>query len=268
MFGSSKYTLHSSQGYELLKIKAKIKNAENLVFIHGMFGGLSNFDPLLDCLENYSIFVPSIPLYELKKSDLTIPRLAEWLNKFIEELDIKDPILLGNSMGGHIALEYTHKFSSKVKALLLAGSSGLLEYDFGSTFPKRKSREYLKEKANMTFYEDLADDVIVDELMAVVNSRKKILSLLKITRSTHSFNMEDKLPKIKQPTLLVWGKQDIVTPPKVAKQFHDLLPNSELHFLDRCGHAPMMERPKEFTRIMNEFLLKIEKNNRSKKQIS
>lgn len=267
MFGSSKYKLHHENGYKFLKISDQSDSQRNLVLIHGMFGGLSNFDPLIDCLDGYSIFVPDIPLYDLKKAALTIPGLADWFHDFLVSQEIENPILLGNSMGGHIALEFAHKYPKEVRALILTGSSGLLEYDFGSSFPKRKSRDYLKERANMTFYDDLADDVIVEEILDVVNSRTKLLSLLKLTRSTHSHNMEDILSEIHQPTLLVWGKQDIVTPPKVALKFQSLLPNSELKWIDQCGHAPMMECPDQFSALMKDFLLKFEQQNRSKKEI-
>lgn len=267
MFGLSKYKLHHQNGYTFLKISENKDTAGDIVLIHGMFGGLSNFDPLIDCLEGYSIYVPDIPLYELDKRQLTIPGLAQWLYDFIESQGIENPILLGNSMGGHVALEFAHSYPKDVRALVLTGSSGLLEYDFGSSFPKRKSREYLKERANMTFYDDLADDVIVDEILDVVNSRKKLLSLLKLTRSTHSHNMENMLPHIHQPALLVWGKQDVVTPPKVALEFESLLPNARLKWIDQCGHAPMMERPDEFSGLMKAFLNEIEQKKKSKKEI-
>lgn len=260
MFGTSKNKLHHSHGYNFLKIDGA-DSKDTLVFVHGMFGGLSNFDSLIDSLEDYTIFVPKIPLYDFKRSKLSIPMLGEWLRDYLDTMDIQNPILLGNSMGGHIVLEYVYKHPARVKAQILTGSSGLLEYDFGSSFPRRKSREYLREKANKTFYEDLADDVIVDELVEVTNDYKKILSLLKLTRSTHSYSMEDKLGEMKQPSLLVWGKQDIITPPKVGQQFHELLPNSELKFIDKCGHAPMMERPEIFSKMTLDFLQKLDHNN-------
>lgn len=267
MFGTSKNKLYKSRGYEFLKINGS-PNTHSLVFVHGMFGGLSNFDPLIDNLKGYSVFVPKIPLYDFKRSDLSIPMLADWLKDFLETMEIANPVLLGNSMGGHVVLEFVYQNPLNAKAQILTGSSGLLEYDFGSSFPRRKSREYLREKANMTFYEDLADDVIVDELVEVTNNRKKILSLLKLTRSTHSYSMENKLGDIKQPTLLVWGKQDVVTPPKVARQFHQLLPNSTLEFIDRCGHAPMMERPEKFANLMLNFLHTLNHDSHSKQQVS
>jgi pimeloyl-ACP methyl ester carboxylesterase len=268
MFGSSKYKLHHRDGYDFLKVSDSENPDKNLVFVHGMFGGLSNFDSLIECLDGYSIFVPKIPLYELKKTELSIPSLAGWLNGFMDTIGIEQAIFLGNSMGGHVVLEFANQFPEKVSAMVLTGSSGLLEYDFGSSFPKRKSYEYIKERANMTFYEDLADDVIVNEILDVVNSRSKLLSLLKLTRSTHSHNMEERLPQIKQPVLLVWGKQDVVTPPKVANQFKKLLPNAQLKWIDQCGHAPMMERPDQFSSLLKEFLSGLEQQSKSSKKIT
>ena len=64
------------------------------------------------------------------------------------------------------------------------------------------------------------------------------------------------MKEIKVPTLLIWGNNDTITPPFVAKEFNKLIPNSELHFIDLCGHAPMMERPDEFNEILNGFLTK------------
>jgi pimeloyl-ACP methyl ester carboxylesterase len=78
--------------------------------------------------------------------------------------------------------------------------------------------------------------------------------------------MEKVLPEIKQPTLLVWGKQDVVTPPKVARQFEELLPNAELKWIDRCGHAPMMERPEQFFALMKDFLHQLESQKKSSKK--
>ncbi len=267
MFGSSKHQLHQKKEYEFLQINPSKQTKGNLVFIHGMFGGLSNFDPLIERIDDYSIFVPSIPLYDLKKSQLTIPDLAEWFHRFIEMMDLNDVILLGNSMGGHIGLQYAHRYIENVRALVLTGSSGLMENDFGSTFPRRKSRDYIRERANMTFYEDLADDVIVDEILEVANSKSKLLSLLKLTRSTHTHSVEEYLPNIHQPTQLIWGKQDIVTPPKVANKFLALMPNARLDWIDKCGHAPMMERPEQFASIMTSFLNELEQQSQSKSQI-
>lgn len=66
--------------------------------------------------------------------------------------------------------------------------------------------------------------------------------------------MAGDLPDMKQPTCLIWGKQDAVTPPEVANDFHKLLPDSDLFWIDNCGHAAMMEKPEEFNQILEAWL--------------
>ncbi|MDZ7717123.1 MAG: alpha/beta hydrolase [Balneolaceae bacterium] len=267
MFGNTKFDVKQSEGYQFIEITSDNPSAPNLVFLHGMFGGLSNFDALMDRLEDVNIFVPDIPLYEMKRSDLSISYLAEWVRDFINAQGIQNPILLGNSLGGHIALQYALSYPDDVAGLILTGSSGLLENDFGNTSPRRKDPEYIRKQANLTFYEDLADDTLVEEIMEVTESPIKLLKLLTIARSTQKHNMEEKLPNIKVPVLLVWGKEDIITPPEVADTFFEKIPKAELHWIERCGHAPMMERPDEFVEYAKPFLEKFLSSNSNEKEI-
>lgn len=263
MFGVSEFDVQHKKGFEFIEVPSQNTGAKSIVLLHGMFGGLSNYDPLLKRLNGYKVFVPSIPLYEFKTREISISRLTQWLDSFCKAINIKKPILLGNSMGGHLALDYTVKHPGNVRALVLTGSSGLLERDFGSTFPRRKDREFIRKQAGLTFYEDLIDDVILDEVMEVVNSPSKLLNLLAITRDTHKYNMEQYLPNIKQDVLLVWGRNDEITPPKVARQFEQHLPNARLRWIDKCGHAPMMEHPDTFAIYLKEFLTELESNQKT-----
>ena len=66
--------------------------------------------------------------------------------------------------------------------------------------------------------------------------------------------MAKDLPKMHQPTCIIWGRQDNVTPPNVAVEFHEKLPNSSLFWIDKCGHAAMMEHPDEFNQILFKWL--------------
>ena len=66
--------------------------------------------------------------------------------------------------------------------------------------------------------------------------------------------MSKDLPKMNTPTCIIWGKNDTVTPPEVAEEFNDLLPDSELFWIDKCGHAAMMEHPDEFNKILHAWL--------------
>ncbi len=254
MFGETQFNVKQAKRYRYIDLQADPGCDYTLVLLHGMFGGLSNFDPLLQRVQQPKIFVPEIPIYSLDKSNLTIPELSNWLNYVLTENGIENPILLGNSMGGHIALQYALEYPEHVEALVLTGSSGLFENDLGSSRPKRYDRNYVKERASLTFYEDLVDDAIIDEILAVLQSPSKLSRLLRVARSTHRYNLEDKLGRIEQPVLLIWGQNDIITPPEVAKTFWEKLPDAKLKWIDCCGHAPMMERPDEFASYLLDFL--------------
>lgn len=264
MFGSSSYITYSNNGYKFLKISNGQDRQTPLVLLHGMFGGLSNFDPLINRMRGYTIYVPQIPLYNLERKELTIPNLATWLKSFCVSCNLEAPVMLGNSLGGHIALEFARVFPNNLSGLVLAGSSGLFENDFGSTCPKRNDRVYIRQRAALTFYEDIVTEELVDEIMDVTQSPEKLPKLLQIARSTHTYNMEEVLPEIRIPTLLIWGKNDLVTPPEVAMTFKKLLPCAELRWIDHCGHAPMMERPDEFVFCLKPFLRDLEHSNSKK----
>lgn len=266
MFGSSTYPAYTNNGFKFLKISNQRNSNPPLVLLHGMFGGLSNFDPLIKRLDDQTIFVPLIPLYSFEKEELSITMLSEWLQKFCRDCEIEHPVLLGNSMGGHVALEYSRVFTDDVTGLVLAGSSGLFENDFGTTNPKRNDREYIRKRAALTFYEDIVTEELVDEIMEVTQSPQKLPKLLRIARSTHKYNMESMLKDIHIPALLIWGKNDQVTPPRVAEQFYEKLPDARLKWIDKCGHAPMMERPDEFVKHLRPFLEQLEYTKANKKE--
>jgi pimeloyl-ACP methyl ester carboxylesterase len=80
------------------------------------------------------------------------------------------------------------------------------------------------------------------------------LKTLTIAKSAIRHNMAKDLPKMHVPTCIIWGKQDKVTPPEVAEEFKKLLPNSELYWIDKCGHAAMMEEPDQFNDLLFNWL--------------
>lgn len=259
MFSDSSFEIHSSENHDWLDTGDRNAN-HTLLLLHGMFGGLSNFDGLIRALDGsgYRIVVPAIPLYEMKRRELTVPALARWTADFADALELDRPVILGNSMGGHVALEYALRYPGRTRALVLTGSSGLMEKEFGQTFPRRNNREYIRQQASLTFYEDLVDDRMIDEIQEVVLDPRRLVRLLALARATRDHYMGDRLPEIDHPVLLVWGRQDRITPPEVADLFAELLPKADLKWIDRCGHAPMMERPVPFARHLTDFLTAIE----------
>jgi pimeloyl-ACP methyl ester carboxylesterase len=156
-----------------------------------------------------------------------------------------------------VALVHVLKHPELIKTLILTGSSGLFENGMGDSYPKRGDYEYIKKKTQLTFYNpETATKELVDEVFEITNSRVKVIKIIALAKSAIRNNLGDELNQIKQPTLLIWGNNDIITPPFVGKEFNKLIPNSELHFVDKCGHAPMMEVPDEFNAILDTFLEK------------
>lgn len=186
-----------------------------------------------------------------------VKQFAKFLAKFIEFKQLDNVILLGNSLGGHIGLLHTKLYPKMVKALIITGSSGLYESAMGDGYPRRGDYEFIKKKAQDVFYDpEIATKEIVDEVFATVNDRKKIIKTLAIAKSAIRHNMADDLPKMNTPICIIWGENDSVTPPDVAKLFHELLPDSDLYWIEKCGHAPMMEHPDKFNEILDSWLTK------------
>jgi pimeloyl-ACP methyl ester carboxylesterase len=236
----------------------EIGQGEPLLLLHGLFGALSNFKDLIDHFsKNYKVVVPMLPLFELDIFHTTVGGLQKHVNKFIEARGYNNIHLLGNSLGGHVALVHILKNPSKIKTLTLTGSSGLFENGMGDSYPKRGDKEYIRKKTALTFYDPaVATEELVNEVFEITNNRIKVIKIIALAKSAIRNNLGEELNQIKQPTCLIWGNNDTVTPPFVAKEFNRLIPNSELHFIDRCGHAPMMEVPGEFNTVLEQFLTK------------
>lgn len=229
-----------------------------LVLLHGLFGALSNFKDLVDYFhKTHKVIIPMLPLFDLNLLETTVSGLAKYVQRFIEFRGFDKVHILGNSLGGHVGLVYTLKNQEKVKTITLTGSSGLFENGMGETYPKRGDYDYIKKKTELTFYDPAtATKELVDEVFGIVNNRLKALKVITLAKSAIRHNLGDELQEIKVPTCLIWGKNDTITPPMVAEEFQKLMPNTELHWIDKAGHAAMMERPHEFNKVLAGFLAK------------
>ena len=234
-------------------------SGEPLVLLHGLFGALSNFRSLIEYFRQHNkVVVPMLPLLEMDILHTSVGGLAKFVHKFLEARDLKDVHLLGNSLGGHVGLLHILKHPERIKSLILTGSSGLFENGMGDSYPKRGDKEYIRKKTELTFYDPaMATEELVEEVYSMTNNRLKAIKIIALAKSAIRNNLGEELNQIKQPTLLVWGSNDSITPPFVAQEFNKLIPNSELHFVDKCGHAPMMEVPDEFNAILHKFLKKL-----------
>lgn len=228
-----------------------------LLLLHGLFGALSNWEGVVNRFsKNYRVVIPMLPIYEMPIKEAGLEGLRKFVEEFVALKGLRDMIIMGNSLGGHVALVYTLRNPDKVKRLILTGSSGLFEDSMGGSYPKRGNYEYIRERVAYTFYDpQVATKELVDEVFETTNSIPKCMRIVAIAKSAQRNNMATEIPNITVPTLLVWGLNDTITPPHVAHEFNRLLPNSTLKFIDKCCHAPMMEHPEKFNALVDDFLL-------------
>lgn len=237
-------------------IESNPEAKETLMLLHGLFGALSNFGGIIDHFsDRFNVVVPILPIYELPIRKVSISGLLDYIVDFVEYKEFDKVHVLGNSLGGHISLLYVLSHQEKVASLTLTGSSGLFENSMGSSFPKRGNYQFIKEKTEATFYNpETASKELVDEVFDIVNDRNKAIRVVMTAKSAIRHNVENQLHKITIPTLLIWGQDDTVTPIFVGEKFHELLPDSRLIVVEKCGHAPMMEYPADFNQHLEGFL--------------
>lgn len=250
------YPITTEGKYQFVETKGQ---GETLILLHGLFGTLDNFQYLLKDFGNtHNVIAPIMPVFELPLRNVSVDGLVDFMVGFVAFKKLQNFHILGNSLGGHIAILYALKEPSQVLSIILTGSSGLYEKAMGTTFPRREDKEYIRKKIQSTFYDPAsASDAMIDEVFSAVNDRGKLIRAISMAKSALRHNLADKLGQINTPALLIWGNQDAITPPFVGEKFKELLPNSTLFFIDKCGHAPMLERPVEFNKYLADFLHKL-----------
>ncbi len=243
----------SENGYNYLSVGS----GQPILILHGLMGGLSNFDGVFKYFpkQGYQVIAPELPIYNSSLLNTNVKFFAKFVYKFIKFKNLKDVVILGNSLGGHVGLIFSKLYPKLIKGLVLTGSSGLYENSMGDSYPKREDYNYIKERTEAVFFDPkIATKKIVDEVYETVNDRKKLIKILAMAKSAIRHNMSNDLPNILAETAIIWGENDSVTPPEVADEFKKLLPNSQLFWIENCGHAPMMEHPEKFNSVMNSWL--------------
>lgn len=249
------YSLKEEGGFQYIE-KGE---GEIIVVLHGLFGALSNFKDVFEHFsKRYKVVIPMLPIFSHPVFAVNVKILAEYFHDFIEYKGYTKVNLLGNSLGGHVALVYAAQHLEKVNSMVLTGSSGLYENAMGGSFPRREDYNFIRKKVEYTFYDPKhATKELVDECFEIVNDRTRLARILSLAKSAIHHNMAEELPALNVPVCLIWGKNDNITPPDVAEEFKKLLPKADLFWIDKCGHAPMMERPEEFNDILEKWLEKL-----------
>ena len=208
----------SENGYNYLSVGS----GQPILILHGLMGGLSNFDGVFKYFpkQGYQVIAPELPIYNSSLLNTNVKFFAKFVYKFIKFKNLKDVIILGNSLGGHVGLIFSKLYPKLIKGLVLTGSSGLYENSMGDSYPKREDYNYIKERTEAVFFDPkIATKKIVDEVYETVNDRKKLIKILAMAKSAIRHNMSNDLPNILAETAIIWGENDSVTPPEVADEF-------------------------------------------------
>lgn len=230
-------------------------NGEVIMLLHGLFGELSNWNSVMKYFSsNYRVIIPILPIYNMSIKETNLLNLVKFLEYFIYLKNIKLINLIGNSLGGHLAMIYTLRNPYYVKSLVLTGSSGLFEKSMNISFPKRNNYDYIKNKIKHTFFDSkILNKINVNKIFSIINDINKIIRVVSIAKSAKKNNMSKEIVNINKKTLLIWGLNDTITPPIVAYEFNRLITFSKIKFIDQCCHVPMMEHPKLFNLILEYF---------------
>jgi len=212
----------------------------SIIILHGWQSKLSRWEPLTQILKkDFTIFLPEIPGFGQIKTDKpwNLKDYADWLKQYLRQNKITNPIIIGHSFGGRVALKYLSA-GGQAKKLILIASAGINQKNnfkktifwylakTGKFFFKIPWLSAFKKQATWFIYTVASekDYYLADSILK--ETMKKVISE----------NLESELGKIKTPTLILWGQDDKITPPSDAHIFNRKIPKSYLKIYKRAGH--------------------------------
>lgn len=237
-----------------------------VVFMHGLVGVNSHWMPTAEAIQHrVRCVMMQLPLLQLRGALCNVEGAAAVATDALETILNNQPaILVGSSFGGHVALRVALNRPDMIRAMVLTGSSGLFEKSFEEELEQgllkkevqhRPSWDWLHKRIAELFYDpSKAPRIDVDRAFGELSERRAARAMVKLSKSAKRDHMGSRLCDVTSPTLVLWGRQDIVTPPRVAEEFCSLLPDARLRWIENCGHAPMIECPDEFTAAISDFL--------------
>lgn len=230
-----------------------------VVFLHGLVGLNDHWEPVVAKIRSsLRCVLFEMPLLKLKGEACSIQGVTALTEQYLGERFGSKCILVGNSFGGHVALRIALNRPDLVGGLILAGSSGIIEKSLVSDLQIRPTRAWLRRKiAELFFDESNMAEADVDRAFAELSQKTGSRAMVKLSRSARRDELRDRIGQLAVPTLIVWGRQDVVTPPEAAEGFARLINGSRLEWLDRCGHVPMIEKTDAFAALMLDFIAKL-----------
>ena len=229
-----------------------------LILLHGWLASSETMKPLQQHLSRnfkvYNVDIIGFGKSELPDKPMNTNDFGDFLAKFIEQLNIENPILIGHSHGGRTVINYAGRKLGKINKIVLIDSAGIK--------PKRSINYYIKIYTYKNVKKILK--LFPKNLERI---RKKVLNKFgsadykaspEILRKTMNIiineNQKEIMKNINVPTLMIWGDKDTATPLNDAKQMEKLIPNSGIAVLEGTGHFSYLEKLPQCCIILDEFL--------------
>lgn len=242
---------------------AAIMPQEHVFLLHGMFGRPEHWSACAAHLAGrWHTHTPRVPVLDVVPDNRAIEALGDGIIRDMDAMGIGRAVIGGNSLGGHIAARMALCHPDRVCGLVLTGSSGLFERGFERKVPRRPTESYMRGKMREIFYDPVhVTDDLVREVGIFLSDFRNAVHMVRLAKCAKHDSLRAFLPAMACPVLLVWGENDQITPPAVAHEFLQLLPDAELHMIERCGHVPMVECPAIFNDKIESFLSRISREN-------
>lgn len=238
-----------------------------VVLLHGLGGNSANWAFNVAALaQKFRVVVPDQVGFGRSDKPFINYRVAtyvDFLDKFLSELKIERASLVGNSLGGWIAASYALKHPAKVERLVLVDAAGFAppkELDLGALSGLNPStREGMRQLSALVFYNKtlFGSDAAVDVMLSARIGAGDGYTIERLVQSIHRGEdmLEGRLSAVKQPTLIVWGREDGLTPlAREGEKFRRGIPHARLVVFDQCGHVPQVEKAAEFNAAVMKFL--------------
>ncbi len=252
-------------GYNMRFIKVdRPESKKTIVLLHGLGASAERWSELWPLLKKYNVVIPDLIGFGYSEKPLieyTVEFFVRSLEDFFKKMQIQNPIIMGSSFGGQLALEYslTHKYF--FDKIILVSPAGTLEkptyvlsqYIFSGLYPTTENvhrafemmannKEYVVEASTVKDYMNR---------MRLPNAKYSLISTLLAMRKDQT--LRKRLVEIAVPTLVIWGRNDTTIPVANIEYFKQM-PNVETLIMEECGHTPYVEKPVEFYEIIEKFI--------------
>jgi len=210
------------------------------------------WQPLIDDLTDQGIKAVFLPIPGLTSPLTEVWELADFIKWLAQTLPDQPVILLGHSFGGQLAAAFAASHPDRVQKLILIASSGVRDHSLPAVF-KRTVFLFLAKVGKLFFKNEILRKLLYraareqDYLNAPPLLRRSMSNIL-------DTEIDQELPKVKCPTLLIWGRQDRVTPLWLGQFFHQKISHSQLAVIEKARHSPQFTHVSEVTQLITKFV--------------